>query len=171
MPSPKKSKAEAVRSGTYRADRHHDPLSLVPGVVAKPPGMSKDAESLWDAYVPVMADAGVLEIVDGFGLAQVFEAYVLACRARDLVGDSPVYEAITYGPDGGEDITLKKHPGMTAWKDAVATLRGLLADYGMTPLARMRMAAALTTPGDGVPERDVPGAPVPVKPKAKRGKA
>jgi hypothetical protein len=113
----------------------------------------------------------MLDSVDGFGLAQLFEAYVLACRARDLVGESPVYESVSYDPDGSENISLKKHPGVTAWKDAVSTMRALLADYGMTPLARIRMAAALTPPGGELPEREVPGAPKPIKPKAPRGKA
>jgi phage terminase small subunit len=106
--------------------------------------MSSDAEALWDCYVPILAEGGVLEQVDGLGLAQAFEAYVLAMRARDVVGDSPVIEDDPYN-DGR--VVLKKHPGVTAWKDAVGVLRGLLADYGLQPLGRTRLGDALRQPG------------------------
>lgn len=144
----RKSAEQARRSGTFQPSRHQEPVSIAPGMPVKPPGMSTDAEALWDAYVPILAEGGVLEQVDGLGLAQAFEAYVLAMRARDVVGDSPVIEDDPYN-DGR--IVLKKHPGVTAWKDAVGVLRGLLADYGLQPLGRTRLGDALRQPGQHGP--------------------
>lgn len=143
------SKAQAEARGTARKDRHVDAVTLAPGIPIKPPGLSDDASALWDVYVPVLADGGHLERIDGLGLAQLFEAYVIAHRARDVVGDTPVIEDDPY-MDGR--IVLKKHPGVTAWKDAVGVLRGLLADYGLQPLARTRMADAFRKPGEGGPQ-------------------
>lgn len=145
----RKSKAEAAASGTYRADRHAEPVKIAPGAPIKPPGMSEAASALWDAYVPVLSCSGVLEQVDGLGLAQAFEAYVLAQRARSIVGDSPVVEDDPYN-DGR--IVLKKHPGVTAWKDAVGVLRGLLSDYGLQPLGRTRLSDAFRSPGSDGPQ-------------------
>lgn len=142
---PKKSAAEAKLQGTFRADRHAEAVRVAPGVPVKPPGMSEQASALWDAYVPLLAQSGVLEQVDGLGLAQAFEAYVLAQRARSIVGDEPVIEDDPYN-DGR--IVLKKHPGVTAWKDAVGVLRGLLADYGLQPLGRTRLGDAMRAPGE-----------------------
>lgn len=145
----RKSKKQAEMTGTARPDRHRDPVIVAPGEPVKPPGMSEPASLLWDAYVPLLASSGVLEQVDGLGLAQMFEAYVMAQRARDVVGDSPVIEDDPY-MDGR--IVLKKHPGVTAWKDAVGVLRGLLADYGLQPLARTRLADAFAEPGSSGPQ-------------------
>lgn len=157
----RKSKAEASATGTFRADRHAEPVSIAPGAPVKPPGMSEPAAALWDAYVPLLAASGVLEQVDGLGLAQAFEAYVLAQRARSIVGDSPIVEDDPYN-DGR--IVLRKHPGVTAWKDAVGVLRGLLADYGLQPLARTRLSDAFRAPGEHGPELP-DGAPPVFKPK------
>lgn len=141
----RKSADEARRSGTFQPSRHVEAVRVAPGVPVKPPGMSVQAEALWDAYVPLLAQGGVLEQVDGLGLAQAFEAYVLAQRARSVVGDMPVIEDDPYN-DGR--VVLKKHPGVTAWKDAVGVLRGLLADYGLQPLGRTRLGDALRAPGE-----------------------
>lgn len=145
----KLSKAQAAARGTDRKDRHSEAVEIAPGAPIKPPGMSSDASALWDAYVPALAEGGFLEKIDGLGLAQLFEAYVLAQRARDVVGDTPVIEDDPY-MDGR--IVLKKHPGVTAWKDSVGVLRGLLSDYGLQPLARTRMGDAFRSPGEGGPQ-------------------
>ena len=158
---PRKPAAQAKLDGTFRADRHVEPVSIAPGMPVKPPGMSRDAEALWNCYVPILAEGGVLEQVDGLGLAQAFEAYVLAMRARDVVGDMPVIEDDPYN-DGR--IVLKKHPGVTAWKDAVGVLRGLLADYGLQPLGRTRLGDALRQPGQHGPSLP-DGAPPVFRPK------
>lgn len=145
----RKSAAQARRSGTFQPSRHTDSAQLAPGEPIRPPGMSADAQALWDLYVPMLAPSGVLEQVDGLGLAQAFEAYVLAMRARDTVGDTPVMEDDPYN-DGR--MVLKKHPGVTAWKDAVGVLRGLLADYGLQPLGRTRLGDVMRAPGQHGPQ-------------------
>lgn len=157
----RKSADEARRSGTYQPSRHGEPVQIAPGVPIKPPGMTRAASDLWDAYVPLLSQSGMLEQVDGLGLAQAFEAYVLAQRARSIVGDEPVVEDDPYN-DGR--IVLRKHPGVTAWKDAVAVLRGLLADYGLQPLGRTRLGDAMRAPGDHGPQLPE-GAPPAWKPK------
>lgn len=161
MPRQKKSKQQAERDGTYRKDRHKDAARIAAGSPVKPPGMSRAASELFDVYVPLMSEAGILEQIDGLGLAQIFEAYVLAMRARDVVGDEPVIEDDPFN-DGR--IVLKKHPGVTAWKDAVSVLRGLLGDFGMSPLARTRMGDVFVKPGEGGPALP-DGAPAVWKPR------
>lgn len=157
----RKSAEQAKRSGTFQPSRHVEPVRVAPGTPVKPPGMTTQASELWDAYVPLLAASGVLEQVDGLGLAQAFEAYVLAQRARSIVGDEPVVEDDPYN-DGR--IVLKKHPGVTAWKDAVGVLRGLLADYGLQPLGRTRLSDAMRAPGDHGPQLP-DGAPSQWQPK------
>lgn len=144
----RKSKAQAELTGTARPDRHTDAASIAPGTPIKPSTMSAAASELWDQYVPLLAQGGVLEQVDGLGLAQLFEAAAIAGRARELVGDDVVLET----EDFLGRIELRKHPGFGVWKDAVATLRGLLADHGMSPLARTRMADITTPPGESGPQ-------------------
>lgn len=160
----RKSKEQAEATGTARRDRHSPAAKLAPGVPAKPWGMSAKAEELWDEFIPQLAESGVLERIDALGLAQLFEAASLAVLARDIVGEALVYE--DYDAEG--NITLKKHPGIGVWKDAVSTLRGLLADHGMTPLARVALGKATAPPGENAPQ--LPGgAPAAFKPKVVRG--
>jgi phage terminase small subunit len=156
----RKSKAQAERDGTARDDRHADAVTIAPGTPIKPVGMSVAGSALWDQYVPLLVEGGVLEQVDGLGLAQMFEAYVLATTSRTLVGDRPVMEVECFDEYGNVLIALKKHPGVTSWKDAVGVLRGLLADYGLSPLARTRLADAVRPPGEHGPI--LPGGAPPV---------
>lgn len=160
----RKSQAQAKATGTARKDRHVEAAKIAPGTPIKPPGMSDAAAKLWDEYVPLLAEGGVLEQIDGLGLAELFEAAAIARYAREIVGDAVVIEV----EDQYGNIRLAKNPGVTVWKDAVATLRGLLADHGMSPLARTRMADATRKPGDAGP--DLPaGAPAAWKPKVVKG--
>lgn len=160
----RKSKAQAEKSGTARKDRHVDPATIAPGMPLKPTTMSTAAGELWDQYVPLLAEGGVLEQIDGLGLAQLFEAAALGSLARDIVGDDVIVET----EDNYGRLNLSKHPGVGVWKDAVATLRGLLADYGMSPLARTRMADITRPPGEHGPQLPN-GAPPAWKPKVVRG--
>lgn len=147
----RKSKTRAKREGTARKDRHVDPIVIAEGEPVMPAWLSKEAQEAWREFVPMLAKAKVIEKVDGLGLAQLFEAYVLARQAREHIS-SPVIEVTRYSAQGDEWIELQKHPAMGAWKDAVTVLRGLLSDYGMQPLARMKLGDALSTPGEHGPQ-------------------
>lgn len=160
----KKSKEQAELSGTARPDRHTSAKSIAPGTPEKPMLMSDRAEELWDIYVPMFADAGLLEQIDALGLAQLFEAYAIACRAIEELNGDTIYEK----SDQFGNITLVKHPAVTAWKDAVGVMRGLLADHGMSPLARTRMASIMLSPAETWQEQPA-GAPPKWTPKVVAG--
>src|SRR5688500_130352 len=149
----RKSRAQAEREGTARADRHVEPVVVAPGEPDKPEHLTAKAAKLWDQFVPMLAESGVIEKVDPLGLAQMFEAYSMAAAAREQIGDYPIREVTKYDSKSGEPyIVEEKHPGIGAWKDAVSILRGLLADYAMQPLARTRLGDALRPPGEHGPQ-------------------
>ena len=126
------------------------------GVPDKPATLSALAGALWDREVPKMVDAGLLDRIDGLLLGQYFEAAALAAVAvRNMSNDDGVVEPLLLVPNNftGE-MGLKKSPGVAVWKDAVATMRQLAAEFGLTPSARARLGVLSAQGGEA---QDVEG--------------
>lgn len=123
------------------------------GVPEQPLGLSPPAAVLWNSEVPKMARAGLLDLVDGPILGQFFEAWAVAIasmREMYAIGDEDRSEfdkgPVIYTPNNFDGrLVAKKHPAVTAWKDAVATMNRIAAEHGLTPSARTRIG--MNTPG------------------------
>ena len=115
------------------------------GLPDKPVGLSDLAGSLWDVEVPKMAADGLLDQIDGPVLGQYFEAWGLAIGSiKAVYGDDDTSDLlkgpVTWTPnDFTGELTAKKHPGITAWKDATATMQRIAAEFGLTPSSRTRL--------------------------------
>lgn len=143
--------------GTYRKDRHVDPVDIAPGVVVPPPELSEDARVVWDRYIQPRVDAGFYtEPAEAPLLGQWCQWLIVAYQAQDVIPPGGVYES--EDPYGRPKFT--KHPGVTAAKEASAEFRALSARLGLDPLARMQVADLVRGAGEsGVGPQLPEGAP------------
>jgi P27 family predicted phage terminase small subunit len=112
---------------------------------------------MWDVEVPKMSDAGLLDRIDGLMLGQYFQAWAICVVAlRGMTDDdSGEVDPLVFEPnDFTGEMKVKKHPGMTAWKDAVGVMTRIATEFGLTPSARARLGI-LSAQGGGV--EDVEG--------------
>lgn len=127
------------------------------GLPDPPPGLSDVATELWQYHVPMMADAGVLDRVDGPMLGVFFEAWAAAVvAARHMQADGPV----VFDPnDFTGEMKARKNPAVTAWKEAAAVMRQFGEQFGLTPSARARLGMVGVQGRDLTLDPDIPSAP------------
>lgn len=133
---PPKSTSDHLRDGTYRNSRHSDEKQRTKGVPRKPVWLSPQAEVLWDQEFATLCDQWVLYESDSYTMGQFFEACAVAVMARQsMYPDNPKEESIgLHGAVIGKpnnftgELELKKHPGITAWKDAVSVMQKIVQE-------------------------------------------
>lgn len=118
-----------------------------PTMPAQPPGMTPKAKTVWKRLAEPLNEAGLLTAVDGFTLALLCEHYVTAREARgqlDRLGPT-----IKDRAHGGMP---KKNPAAQVFRDNSEAFLKLAQELGLSPKARMRMAApaAASEPSDEV---------------------
>lgn len=96
-----------------------------------PRGLGEEAGRFWRRYAPVLAELGVLTLVDEPALHMAAEHYEVALRAATQLHTE---ELIVEGHDGP-----RKNPLAQILRDNSTALRGFLTEFGMTPAARSRI--------------------------------
>ena len=133
---PRKSIEAHKRDGTYREDRHGKE-TRIESKPDKPLWLSPQAETLWDIEFDRLCGHWVLYPGDSYLLGQFFEACAVAVLARrSMYPEDPrdesigLHGAVVAKPNNftGE-MELKKHPGITAWKDAVEMMRKIGSEF------------------------------------------
>jgi phage terminase small subunit len=131
-----KASSEHLRDGTFRPDRHSAEFQREPGMPDKPLWLSPQGSLLWDQEFPNLCGQWILYKSDSYLLGQFFEACAIAVLARrSMYCENPddetmgLHGAVTAKPNNftGE-LELKKHPGITAWKDAVTLMKSIASD-------------------------------------------
>ena len=124
-----------LQNDSYREDRHGG-SGFNPERPPKPVWLSPQAGVLWDQEFEALCGHWVLYRTDSYLIGQFFEACAVAILARkSMYCEDPDEESITlHGAVIGKpnnftgELELKKHPGITAWKDAVSLMKGIAAD-------------------------------------------
>lgn len=113
-----------------------------PVVAPKPPDwMGEEALREWDRIVPLLLRAEMIAEVDQMSLA----AYCQACAelvecTRVIEQEGRFLTEIVQNAKG--DILGERkraHPALGAQRDALARIKSYLAEFGLTPAARVRM--------------------------------
>lgn len=147
----RKTATQAKIDGTYRADRHADPVVMAPGVVAAPVELEGRSLALWTEYVAPRLVLGVYEPAEAPLLALwcIYLARVMAVNAV-----TP-FEGIVETEDDLGRTHYVKHPGVSVLKAMTEEFRAITARLGMDPIARMQL-------GDLQRERDGVGPDLPI---------
>lgn len=96
-----------------------------------PRGLGDEAAHFWHRYAPVLAELGVLTLVDEPGLQLAAEHYEVALRAAKQLHDE---ELTSEGRDGP-----KKNPLTQILRDNSTALKSWMTEFGMTPASRSKI--------------------------------
>lgn len=106
------------------------------GIPPCPDWLSEKARSAWDEVSAILHDQlGVLTTADGMALQGLCEAHADWRAADDEIRSHG--GALTYTTESG---LIKAHPAVAMKSDADKRRRAWLAEFGLTPSARTKLA-------------------------------
>lgn len=161
----RKTATQAKQDGTYRSDRHTDPVSIAPGKVEPPDGCSDAVLEVWNQYIEPRLESGLYEPADAASLHLWCIFYLRAKQANDLIPLGGVYES----EDDEGRVTFLKHPAVGIMKDMAAEFRALSARLGLDTLGRLALGDAGERPGAQFGPQLPKGAPAAWSPKVVTG--
>jgi P27 family predicted phage terminase small subunit len=101
-------------------------------MIEPPEDMPDDAKEAWNQIVPVLADAGILDVVDQMALEAMCVVWSRAKQARRVIAED--------GPTSlGSTGQLVDHPAVATEKAAVGMFLRFAEQFGLTPVARTRL--------------------------------
>jgi P27 family predicted phage terminase small subunit len=133
---PRKPIEQALREGNPGKRQLPEPVRLRGGDPIKPPGLPDAASELWDEIVPALASAGVVDRVDTASLTALCLEWARAEEARQLIDEDGVLGV-------GSTGQLAAHPALAIERSAHLVFLKFAQEYGLTPAARARIAAAM----------------------------
>lgn len=132
-------------------------VSEVPAFVRLPPDppveLGEHARAEWDRVVPELQRLQLIKSLDRAALAsycEMWETFVLA--TADVHERGLVVENHSTRKDGSESTWFTANPAVAVQRNAQAAVRAWCAEFGLTPSAEQRVAAAGVPDGqDGNP--------------------
>lgn len=101
-----------------------------------PPGLPTPAVELWEEIVPALQAAGVIDRVDTAALVSLCVQWARAEEARELLEEDGLLAIGSMGQ-------VAAHPALAIERAAHVAFLKFAQDFGITPAARARIAAAL----------------------------
>jgi P27 family predicted phage terminase small subunit len=119
------------------------PALCATGQPSPPAFLSERGAQFWPGLADMLAVRGVLTEADGLALAMLCEALGDWQAARDAIeaAGGETYEAQT---ESGA-IMFRAHPAVAMRNDAWRRLQAGMAEFGLTPASREKVAADLGT--------------------------
>ncbi|WP_020475248.1 phage terminase small subunit P27 family [Zavarzinella formosa] len=130
---------EAAGNPGKRSQPRRGALTL--GKPKPPKDLTGEAVAEWNRLIPELEEAGLLAKVDRAGLSEMCRAWGEIQEARAILGKDgwmlrqPIQNA--KGEVLGEKV--QRHPAALMLSDATRRWMVLAMQYGLTPVARMRM--------------------------------
>jgi len=120
--------------GTYNATKHKARLQAKPETEYPEPPEHYDAAHLekWLWLCEQLQDMGILGKADRDAMRMYCDASILALREHEAIMREGTVTVTKAG-------TPMLNPRTRSYKDAYTQMRQLFAEFGLTPLARMRM--------------------------------
>ncbi len=100
-----------------------------------PAGLDEDASAFWAKAVPVLAEVGLLDVVDEGALEMLCTQYARAVQARRIIEDQGL---LARGSTG----QLVEHPAIATERNAAQAFLRFAEQYALTPVARTRLGLA-----------------------------
>lgn len=102
-------------------------------LMTPPDHMSAVAKDLWSDLAIELVRSGATD-VDRIGFEMLCEAYAEWCDARAVLDAEGRY----YETQSNAGIMKRRHPAVNTLREADATMRQWLIQFGLTPAARLR---------------------------------
>jgi len=126
---------QKLREGNPGNRKLPAPVRLPAVAPVKPDDLPPDAAALWDELAPVLAEAGVLNAIDAAAFTAMCLEWHTACLARRVLAQEGHFAL-------GSTGQIVQHPALQMQKDAHAAFLRFAEHFGITPVARARIAAA-----------------------------
>lgn len=139
---PSKSTALLKKQGTYRNDRHGDRIMPKAELSKKPVDwLTKEEKKVWNKWYPILQKNGMLKETDDV-------AFGLLCKTFQRVKElsesfSSTDDFITEHISDVGAVVKKIDPKFTVLERAEQSLLKLLTEFGLTPVARNKVKAAV----------------------------
>ena len=104
------------------------------GLPTAPPHLSPAAVAEWERVAETLHDMGVLSVVDRAGLAAYCQAYGRWVEAEEKLKDGPPLVKTASG-------YVQQSPWLTVANKQLELMGRFMAEFGMTPASRSRVAA------------------------------
>jgi P27 family predicted phage terminase small subunit len=121
------------REGNQGKRKLPAPIELPGGLAER--NLPPAARQLWDELAPVLQHAGVLASVDAAAFESLCMSWQRACDARAVVEEEGLF---SFGSMG----QVIEHPALSIERNARAEFLKFAEQFGITPVARARIAAA-----------------------------
>lgn len=131
---PPKPVEQKIREGNPGKRRLPAPLKLVEGGLEMP-DLPADAQEFWQDIVPILEQAGVLNKVDRVALTALCMQWQRAQDARKVLAEQGMFVPGSAGQ-------IVEHPALAVERNAHMLMIRLAGEFGVTPVARARIAAA-----------------------------
>lgn len=108
----------------------------------RPRWLTHEGRREWDRVVPELEKLGLLTVVDGAALAAYCQSYEIMVQAkRELRAHIREHKktTISFTNQGGFTSEVP-HPAVRMFRDAAATMRSFMTEFGLTPASRVRLA-------------------------------
>ena len=104
-----------------------------------PPDLSERARLIWDLILADLIEAKVFRPADGLLLAELCEAFAMAQGFRSEV--TSLQERLARATEAGAEKELSDRikKARTGYRQAMQTVMSIAGEYGITPVARMRL--------------------------------
>lgn len=127
--------SDHIRAGTYRVDRHDRPSPAADRTKPKPPaGLFREARSAWTELVRELDRLGTLDSRDVHLIELAAVCLGRLRQARAAIAKT----GLEVKGDRGAVVA----PALRAELAAIKELRGLLAEFGLSPTSRARLGIA-----------------------------
>lgn len=136
---PPKPIEQKIREGNAGKRKLPAPLNLVEHGPVKPE-LPPDASAMWDDIVPILREANVLNKVDSAALEAMCLQWERGRAARRIIAEEGL---LAIGSTG----QLVEHPAVQIERNAHAAFLRFATEFGITPTARARIAAAVAVAG------------------------
>jgi P27 family predicted phage terminase small subunit len=145
---PKPTALKILQGGDTRKSRRKNEPKPDVGIPECPEYLDGYARAEWEAVAPILERLRVLTTADRGALELLCRAYAEYREATETVSeDGATYES-TNAETGA--VIIKAHPAVNQRNDAWRRYRAALADFGLTPSSRAKIAVEPEKPKDPI---------------------
>ncbi|HEX4032610.1 MAG TPA: phage terminase small subunit P27 family [Terracidiphilus sp.] len=157
--SKRKSTANHIAAGTFRADRHaKSRLTFPPATGTAPRWLSKVAKAEWRRVAPFLLEQGALLEVDTAILAAYCTAFAGYLEAKSLVDEQGQIITVTSQTRTGSTSKPIRNPAVTLMLDYQRSMLAAASKMGFSPYDRERIEGQEIEPETALAEDEFPEA-------------
>lgn len=127
---------QKIREGNLGKRALPEPVKLRERGPRKPANLPEAASEMWDEIVPILKEAQVLNQIDRAALEALVVQWHRGVQARQVLATEGLFSL-------GSTGQIVPHPALDVERNAHTLFIRIAEQFGITPVARARIAAAV----------------------------